>query len=426
MSGTVVLLLFVILLVLRVPLAFSMGLAGMTYMLVEGMPAVISAQRMLNSINSFPLLAVPLFIFAGHVFNASGVTQRIFLLARLVLGRQAGGMAQVNVAVSLVFSGMSGAALADIGGLGNIEVRAMSDQGYRRSLAAAITSASATIGPIFPPSIPLIIFAVVAGASALQLLLAGIVPAILLTLLLMIQVYFLARRRKVDYPTDSISPTRDDWRRGILGATPALIAPILLIGGLLIGIFSATEIAAVTLLYAILLGLFVYRELKWTNFIGAVRESVRTTSAILLIASAAGLFALALTLEGVPQQLSSLLLDISENRFVLLLMVNLLLLVVGMIMDTIAALLVVVPLILPPMLAVGVDPVHLGIVVVLNLMIGLLTPPVGMSLYLISDIANVKVETVIKEVLPFLIPLVLALVVITLVPQLSLWLPAQF
>ncbi|MEX2542030.1 MAG: TRAP transporter large permease [Trueperaceae bacterium] len=426
MTGTTVIIIFLVLLVIRVPLAFSMAMAGIAYVVVDGLPISISAQRMINAINSFPLLAVPLFIFAGHVFNVAGVTNSIFRLARLFLGRQPGGMAQVNVGASLVFSGMSGAALADIGGLGNIEIRAMTDQGYRKSVSAAITVASATIGPIFPPSIPLIIYAVVASASSLQLLLAGIVPALLLTAFLMVQLFFIARRNPKDYPVDPISPQRGDRRRAFVSALPALFAPVLLISGLLVGAFSPTEIAAVTLFYAIILGVFVYRELTLAKFMSAVALTVRTTSSILIIASASGLFSLALTFEGVPQQLSSALLGISDNRLVLLLLVNVLLLIVGMFMDTIAALLVVVPLLVPPLVTAGVDPIHLGVVVVLNLMIGLLTPPVGMSLYLISDIAKVKVEEVVKEVIPFLIPLFLALIVLTLVPEISLWLPGLF
>lgn len=424
MSGTVLVLLFLVLLVMRVPLAFSMGLAGLAYILAEGLPVTVVAQRMGNAINSFPLLAVPLFIFAGNVFNAAGVTSRIFRFARLLMGRQPGGMAQVNVLASLIFSGMSGAALADIGGLGSIEIRSMTDQGYRRSVSAAITTASATIGPMFPPSIPLIIFAVVAETSSLKLLLAGIVPAVLLTLLLMTQVYYLARRD--GYPVDTIAPKRGERRKALLAALPALLAPLLLISGLLVGTFSPTEIAAVVLVYAIFLGAVVYRELDVRAFMTTVRDSVRTTSAILIIAAASGLFAFALTVEGIPQQLAAGLVGISDNRLVLLLIANLILLVVGMIMDTIAALLVVVPLLIPPLVAVGVDPVHLGIVVVFNLMIGLLTPPVGMSLYLISDVAGVSVEEVIKEVIPYLIPLFLALILLTLLPGLSLWFPSLF
>jgi tripartite ATP-independent transporter DctM subunit len=424
MGGIEVIILFLILIILGLPIGVSMGLTSILYIIVENLPINVLAHRMGNAINSFPLLAVPVFIFAGCLMNTSGITQRIFTFVKSLVGGISGGLAYVNVIASLIFSGMSGAALADIGGLGNIEIEAMKEQGYRTDRAAAITAASATIGPIFPPSIPLIIYATVAEVSGVKMLIAGIIPGLLLALLLGIEVALLAKY--YHFPCDSRRINGKTRFRLFISAFPALLTPFILVGGLLSGMFSPTEVAGFTVFYAILLGVFVYKELTWRNFIKMAQDTIRSTANIMFIVSAASIFAFVLTIEQVPAHMKEFLLGISDNTIIQLLLANLILLIAGMIIEPIAALLVLTPILVPTLTASGVDPIHLGIVIVLNLMIGLLTPPVGMSLYLVSIVSKVPVQNVIKAVLPYFIPLLLALLIVTLFPSLSTWLPGLF
>ncbi|HMQ42025.1 MAG TPA: TRAP transporter large permease [Paracoccus sp. (in: a-proteobacteria)] len=412
---------FALLLALGAPVAVCLGLSSAVVIVTQGLPVSVLAQRSLNALDSSPLLAVPLFIFAASLLNATGVTTHMFDLVRMIFGRIRGAVAQVSIFVSLIFSGVSGAALADIGALGKIQVDEMTRQGYRKDFAAGLTVAAATIGPIFPPSIPIIIYASVANVSAVKLLIAGIVPALLLTAFLMIQVAVIARLKSL--PRDDIRPAAGDVLRKFVFSVPALFAPVLLIGGLLSGYFGPTEVAGVTVAYALLIGIFVYRSLGLRKILGALRETTEATANILFVVSTAALFAWVLTLDQVPMKVSALMLGVSENPLVLLLLVNLLLLVVGMVLESIAAILIIAPIVAPALTAAGVDPLQLGIVFVLNLMIGLLTPPVGMSLYMISIVARMPIGRVIAGVMPFFIPLLLSLLVVTLVPQLSTWLP---
>ncbi|MDR6265887.1 MULTISPECIES: TRAP transporter large permease [Rhodobacterales] len=412
---------FLGLLILGAPVAAALGLSSALMIAVNGLPVSVLAQRSVNALDSSPLLAVPLFILAASLLNAMGVTTHLFDLVRMLLGRIRGAVAQVSILVSLVFSGISGAALADIGALGAVQIAQMKAQGYREDFAAGLTIAAATIGPIFPPSIPIIIYASVANVSAVKLLLAGVVPALLLTALLMVQVGMMAR--KYNFPRDTIKPTPKAVATKFVVSFPALLAPVILIGGLMSGYFGPTEVAGVTVAYALLIGLFVYRSLTLTKILTCLRETVEATANILLIVSAAALFAWVLTLDQVPMKASAILLGISDNPLVLLLLVNLLLLAVGMILESIAAILIIAPIIAPALALAGVDPLQLGVVFVLNLMIGLLTPPVGMSLYMVSIITKMPVAVVIRGVLPFFVPLLLALVVVSAVPAISTWLP---
>jgi tripartite ATP-independent transporter DctM subunit len=421
MSGLAVIFGFLVLALVGVPIAFAMGLTGVAYFLLQDVPLNVLAHRMANALNSYPLLAVPVFIFAGNLLNASGVTLRMFEFAKILVGTIKGGLAQVNVIAALLFSGVSGSALADIGGLGAIEIKVMKDQGYPADVAAAITVAAATIGPIFPPSIPLIIYASVAQLSTIELLLAGVGPALIIVVCLMLQITWFARRD--NYPREMRRLTLPEAWAVTVRAAPALLAPVLVIGGMLSGLFSPTEVAAVTVLYALFLGFFVYRELSWSGLIAAGRESVDATASVMLIIAASAVFAFALTIEQVPQQAADWLLALSRDPLILLIIVNVLLLGVGMILDSIAAILVLTPILAPPLVAAGVDPIHLGVVVVLNLMIGLLTPPVGMSLFMGSAIAKISFERLTRAVFPFLVSLLVALAVVTAFPRISIALP---
>jgi tripartite ATP-independent transporter DctM subunit len=421
MMSLAVLLLFLATMLMGVPIAMSMGISAAAVIWWNDMPLTVVAQRTINALDSVPLLAVPMFILAAALFGASGITKHLFELIRLVVGRVRGGLGHVTVLANLVFSGISGAALADIGALGGTQIRMMREQGYKDEFAAGITMAAATIGPIFPPSIPLIIFAAAAEVSAVKVLLAGAVPALVIAVMLMLQIAVMARRQNL--PADTIIQGAPSLARAFVKAFPALLAPVILIGGLVSGLLGPTEVAAVTVLYALLLGLFVYRELTWTGIVAAARETVHSTASVLFIVGSAALFAWVLTIDQVPTRVSEFLLGLSNNPWVLLAVVNVILLVVGMIMESIAAILILAPIFTPALVAAGVDPVHLAVVVVLNLMIGLLTPPVGMSLYMVAQVARMPLQRVVAGAVPFLWPLFAALLVITFVPALSTWLP---
>lgn len=421
MMSATLLILFLALMIIRLPIAICLGLSSAVVMILFNLPMTVLAQRTVNALDSTPLLAVPLFIFAANLLSLSGVTNHLFELVRMMVGWIRGGTAQVSVLVSLIFSGVSGAALADIGALGAVQIKMMRKQGYSAEFASGITMAAATIGPIFPPSIPIIIFASVANVSAVKLLIAGIVPAVLITALLMLQVGVMARIYKL--PRDEVKFNIAAFARKFVISLPALAAPVILIGGLVSGYFGPTEVAGVTVAYALLIGKFIYRQLDLKRVLTAARDSVDATGSVLFIVSTAALFAWVLTMDRLPATASEFLLGLSSDPLVLLLIVNVLLLVVGMFLESIAAILIIAPIITPAMTAAGVDPLQLGIVFVLNLMIGLLTPPVGMSLYMVSIIAKMPLHRVIRGALPFLLPLFLSLLAVTCIPAISVWLP---
>lgn len=421
MSGSLVIILFLFLLATGLPIAVSMGIPSALYLMMTNIPPSQLIQRMVTSLNSFPMLAVPLFILAAGLMNSSGITERLFEFAKLLVGRMKGGLAQVNIVASLIFSGISGAALADVGGLGNIEIEAMDKQNYPRTHSAAITAASAVIGPIFPPSIPLIIYGAAAETSSMRLLIAGILPALVIAMALMVQVGFFAR--KFNYPRGvdrkfSFSEIQAITKRGL----PSMLMPVIMMGGMLSGWFSPTEVAAIAVAYAIVLSL-AYKELTLSSFFKTCVETLKSTASVLFIVASAAIFAWVLTVEQMPQQVSSLMLGISDNPVILLMLSNVILLVAGMFLESTAAIMILTPILLPPLVAAGVDPVHFGLVMVFNLMIGMITPPVGMSVYMLSPIVGLPVGKVFKACLPYLASLLVALVILTYVPQISLWLP---
>lgn len=420
LSATAVLLFFGFV-VLGMPVAVALGLGSALAIWWLEMPLAVIAQRIVNALDSTSLLAVPMFIFAAALFNATGLTAQLFDFIRMVIGRIRGGLGYVTVLTHLVFSGVSGAALADIGALGKIQIGMMREQGYKDDFSAGICMAAATLGPIFPPSIPLVIFAMAAEVSPVKLLIAGVVPALIIALCLMAMVFWIARTRNL--PRDTIAVSGPAFRQRLWFSMPALFAPVVLIGGIMLGIFGETEAAAVTVVYALLVGRFFYRRLTWHGFVGAARETVQSTAGVMLIVGCAALFAWVLTIDRVPTRAADLLLSLSKDPWVLLLIVNLLLLVVGMIMETLAAILILTPILVPALAVAGVDPVHLGVVVVLNLMIGLLTPPVGMSLYMVSSVAGMPVDKVIRAAVPFIVCLLVALAAVTYIPAASTWLP---
>lgn len=421
MSGSLIVVLFLFLLTTGLPIAVSMGIPSALYLILSHIPPSQLIQRMVTSLNSFPLLAVPLFILAAGLMNSSGITERLFEFAKLLVGRMKGGLAQVNVVASLIFSGISGAALADVGGLGNIEIAAMDKQNYPRTHSAAITAASAVIGPIFPPSIPLIIYGAAAETSSMRLLIAGVFPALVIAAALMVQVAFFSH--KFHYPRGvDRRYSREEVRAVLKRGLPSMMMPVIMMGGMLSGWFSPTEVAAIAVAYATVLSI-VYKEMTVSSFIKACVETLYSTAGVLFIVASAAIFAWALTVEQLPQQVSALMLNISDNPVVLLMLANVILLIAGMFLESTAAIMILTPILLPPLMAAGVNPVHFGLVMVFNLMIGMITPPVGMSVYMLSPIVGLPVGTVFRACMPYLASLLVALIILTYVPQISLWLP---
>ncbi|THV20543.1 TRAP transporter large permease [Peteryoungia ipomoeae] len=456
---------FLFLLIIGTPVAVSMAVASLAYLVVYGVaPDIIAAQRMIAGVESFPLIAVPFFILAGNLMNIAGVTGRIYRFALALVGWMKGGLAQVNIIGSVVFSGMSGTALADAAGIGTIEIKAMKDHGYPVEAAVGVTAASATLGPIFPPSLPFVIYGMMANASIGALFMAGIVPGVVMTILMMLTVYIFAKRKGwgSDTPFElkqlmgaslevlivlafpvaiylmilaglsvNISVLIGlavlvalDWYFDF-SAVMALMTPVLLIGGMTMGWFTPTEAAVAAVMWSLFLGLVRYRTMTVRTLAKASFDTIETTASVLFIVTAASIFAWLLTVSQAAQLFSDFMFSLTDNWWTFLIIVNILLLVVGAFLDTIAAISILVPILMPVAARYGIDPVHLGVIITLNLMIGLLTPPVGMVLFVLSRISKLSVEKTTLAILPWMIPLFIALGLITFIPAITMWLPTQ-
>ena len=375
---------------------------------------------MVNGINSFPLIAVPFFIMAGHLMNTAGITTKIFTFARATVGWMHGGLGHVNVGASVIFAGMSGAAVADAGGLGNIEIKAMREAGYDSDFSVGITAASSTIGPIIPPSLPLVVYGVIADTSIGQLFAAGLIPGVIMALSLMAMVGVYSRLR--GYPRD------DRFKLRVFLVTFAdallpLFTPIIIVGGILSGMFTPTEAAIAAVAYSLFLGLAVYRTLDLKRILRVSMETIETTASIMMIVAASAIFAWILTANQVANLFAQQLLGLTEDPTMILLIIMGIVLFVGCFMETIAAITILTPVLLPVAMQIGIDPVHFGVILILNLMIGLLTPPVGMVLYVLSKVAAVPFERCVIATAPFLVPLICVLLLLSFVPSLSMWLP---
>jgi len=402
------------------PVAASLLLVGALGVLVAGVPLSIVGQRLAFGVDSFTLIAVPMFLLMGNLMNASGITQRIFDFAVALVGHWRAGLAQVNIMGSLVFSGMSGSALADAAGLGTVEIRAMTLKGYKPAFAAAVTAASATVGPVIPPSTIAVLYAFIADVSVGRMFLAGVVPGLLMVVVMMAIVHRAGRRLDVvAFPRASLAErSRATWR-----ALPALVVPFAMIGGMRTGIFTATEVAAVGALYGLVLAAIFRAETKAGDVVQAFRDTALTTGGIMLIVASANVFAWILARERIPQEVAEFVTHLGLSPLMLLLAVNLMLLLLGMVLDSAGILILVTPVVVPAMVAVGVDPVHFGMVMIVNMMIGLLTPPVGMALFIVSNISGASIAAVVREVLPFVLGFLVVLALITVFPALVLWLP---
>ncbi|MBM3600591.1 MAG: TRAP transporter large permease [Alphaproteobacteria bacterium] len=407
---------------LGVPIFASMGLAAAAFVWWGGFPGIVIPQKIAQAANSFPLLAAPFFILMGNLMNSAGITERIFAFAKVLVGWWRGGLCHANIIGSVIFAGMSGSAVADAAGLGTVEIKAMTDAGYDKETAAAVTAASATIGPIIPPSLPMVIYGVVAEASIGGLFIAAIIPGLMMAGAMMALVWHMARKR--DMPRETFPSLCDVWV-AFRDAFWAIMAPVLLIGGMLSGIFTPTEAAAVAAFYALILGLFIYRDFSIRELPRIILNTVETTGVVLAVVMCAVLFGWALSVSRLPQFVGGTIIGWSDNPLVILLIVNLLLLVVGCFMESIAAILILVPILVPVALQVGIDPIQFGVIFVLNLMIGTLTPPVGIVLFVISKVADLPLERVTRATAPFLVPLIAVLAAISLWPPLTTFLPGQ-
>lgn len=413
----------VVTLVLRLPIGFGMLISGVSYLVFKRQDLGLVAEQVLNGLyNSYILLAVPLFIFAASVMNAGTVSERLFDFALAIVGRLRGGLAHVNIIVSMIFSGMSGSAIADAAGPGIVSIRMMQKNGYSAEFAGALTAASSTIGPIIPPSIPLVIYAMVSSASVGALFLGGVIPGILMALALMLAVHFVAAKRNL--PRGERIALKEYPRILARGFLP-LTLPIVLLGGIYTGIFTPTEAASVAALYALLLASLVYRALSWKRLYEILVESSKASASVTLIIASAFVINYAFTAENVPALVASWLTSMSLSPLGFLLLVNVLFLVLGCFLDTSIMLLVLVPILLPTANLLGIDLVHLGVVLAVNMMIGLVTPPFGMLLFVINALAGVPLKGMIRESWLFIGVLLVALVLMTVFPQIVLWLPQQ-
>src|SRR5918994_1215479 len=446
-----------------IPVFIALAFSSLLYThFLAGIPDFVILHRMAGGLDSFPLLAVPFFILAGNLMNSAGITNRIYDFAVATCGWMKGGLAQVNIIGSMIFAGMSGTAIADAAGLGTIEIKAMKDHGYSTEFAVGVTAASATLGPIIPPSLPFVIYGMMANVSIGALFLGGLIPGVVMTLMMMATVAYFAHKN--GWGSDSPFSWRQlgnatveviivlmfpvvvwamvqfglstnvaigialavllalDWYFDF-SAVMALMAPVILIGGMTLGLFTPTEAAVAAVIWSLFLGLVRYRSMTFKTLSKATFDTIETTASVLFIVTAASIFAWLLTISQAAQLLSDAILGLTQNKWVFLLLTNLLILFVGCFIDTIAAITILVPILLPIFLKLGIDPIHFGLIITLNLMIGLLHPPLRMVLFVLARIAKLSVERTTMAILPWLVPLLLALIAITYIPALTLWLP---
>jgi TRAP-type C4-dicarboxylate transport system permease large subunit len=448
------------------PVAIAMAASALVYILLMGnLPPFVVMHRMISGIDSFPLLAIPFFIFAGNLMNNAGITTRIYNFTLAMVGWLRGGLGHVNVMGSLIFAGMSGTAIADAAGLGTIEIEAMKEQNYPVEFAVGVTAASATLGPIIPPSLPFVIYGMMADESVGKLFLAGIVPGVVMALLMMVTVSYYAWRYKWG------ADVAFDWKRlgkaiGELGivivwplaiwgairlgaslnvavgiglvlllaadckfrfdAVLPILTPVILVGGMTTGVFTPTEGAIAASMWSLFLGLVWYRTLSWKLLVKVSMETIETTATVMFIIAAASIFGWLLTATKVTEAVAFWVLSFTHSPWVFLLLANLLMLFVGCFLEPTAAIVILVPVLMPVVRQLGIDGVHFGLVMVLNLMIGLLHPPMGMVLFVLARTANLSFERTTMAILPWLIPLLLALILVTYIPAISLWLPRLF
>ncbi len=415
---------FVCMFLLRIPIAPGMMMSSAFYFVLSKNPAasldMVAMQFLTNMNASFILIAVPLFVFMAEIMNSGKVTNMIFSFANALVGKRRGALGHVNVIASIIFSGMTGSALADASGLGSMEIKAMREHGYDDGYTCAITAASATIGPIIPPSIPMVFYAMLSSASIGSLFLGGVIPGLLIGVGLMIYTAIIAKKR--NYPEGDKLPLREFWKL-TFHSIPALFSVVVLLGGIYTGVVTPTEAGALAAFYALLVSVFFYRAFGWKDFKQVLVNTVRTTGTLSLLVGSAYAFSYIVTIEQIPNFVANLMLSITQNKYLILIMINVAFLVLGMFIDTMAITLVFIPIVLPIINHLGIDLVHFGVVIVLNMMIGLSTPPYGMLLFVVSGISGTPLKAIIKEIMPMIFVIVIVLFLITYIPDLVLFIP---
>lgn len=411
---------FLVLMLGSAPIAIAMGLSSVLTMYLADIPLISAAQKITTGIDSFLFVAIPLFILAGELMNSSKITDRIFDFAKAVVGKIPGGLGHACVFANVIFAGMSGSAIADASGLGVVEIKAMKDNGFDEDFSAAVTAASSTIGPIIPPSIPMVIYGGMAEISVGKLFMGGVVPGFMMAVMLSAFIFYFAIKR--NYPIRE-SMTWGAIFSSFTRAIIPLLAPVIILGGIVTGYFTATEAAAIAAFYALVIGIFVYRELGWKNTLKVFEESSLGTANIMLIIGCASIFAYVLGYLGAADQLTDFVTKGNYNAMEIVIVINIIVFILGMFMESGAILILLVPIVLPVLKVAQVDLIYFGVVFVLNLMIGMITPPVGMVIFVVTKIANITFERMSKAIIPFVVPLTIVLILCIAFPPLVTWLP---
>jgi len=412
---------FIILITTGVPIAFVLGISSLIYLIKIGMPLVLIPQRMFVGLNSFLLLAVPLFVVAGKLMNETGITDKLVAFASLLLGRLRGGLAYVNIVASMLFAGITGTGAADTSAIGSVMIPAMIKQGYRADYSAAVTAISSVIGPVIPPSLAMLVYAAIAQVSVAKLFLGGVIPGILLGLVQIAIAAFYARIKHHPLRMEKFT-----FRRSVkitCEAVVGLVMPLIIIGGILSGVFTATESATIAVFYALLIGFFLYRKLTFSKLKTVLLEAGILIGPILIIIATANLFGWILTAEAIPETIANFIISITSNPYLILLLMNMVFLFVGTFMETLASIILLTPIFLPLITGIGVDPVHFGIILVVNLNIGLATPPLGVCMFIACPLAGISIKDFVKAIWPFLLGSIGVLFLITYIPGLVMFIP---
>ncbi|WP_088105782.1 TRAP transporter large permease [Halalkalibacter urbisdiaboli] len=411
---------FAIFLFLSVPIGISLGLATLVTIIYSGsLPLEFLSKELITSVDSFPLMAVPFFILAGEIMGKGGISDRLFRVANSLVGNKTGGFAIATIITCMFFAAISGSGPATVAAIGGIMIPAMVRQGYDKKFATAVVASAGSLGVIIPPSIPMVIYGVVGSVSIAEMFIAGIIPGLLVGLSLMVWTYYYSRKKGYVGTTEKTSIS--NIARSVWDAKWALLIPVIILGGIYGGVFTPTEAAVIAVVYGLIAGLLLYKELKIKDLPKVIADSALTTATILIIVGTATAFGRLLTIEQIPYQVAQAMLSVSENPIVIILLITVLLLIVGCFMDTLAAIIILTPILLPIALNIGYDPVHFGIIMVLNLAIGFITPPLGVNLFVGSGISGLSIETLSRAIIPFFFAMLLTLIIVIFVPQISLF-----
>ncbi|MDO4594936.1 MAG: TRAP transporter large permease [Tissierellia bacterium] len=411
---------FLVLLFLKVPIAYALGISSLIYVLTSDVSIAIIPEKMFYGINSFTMVCIPSFMLAGNLMNSGGITKRIVEFCNVFVGHIRGSLAYINILASVMFAGISGTALADVASLGSMLIPAMKDEGYDDDFSVSITASTSVIGPIIPPSVPMVIAGTMTGISISKMFVGGIIPGLLMGIFFVIPTYIICKKK--NYPKNE-RYSKSKKIKVIKNAIWAVIMPIILIGGILSGIFTATEASIVTVIYALIVGLFVYKDIKFKDVPIIFKNTIYSASSVIILVAIANLFAWILTVERIPQQIADGILNISTNYFIVIIIMNIILLFTGMFMESIAAIIIMFPVLLPVALSVGMNPIQFSIMAILNLMIGLVTPPVGLCLTTASQIGKVSVAKVLRANIAYYIVLFGVLITVSFIPQITTLLP---